>query len=269
MANPWMSKYKENDPFKKKDIIPGGGGYRDVHDAPYVGPSIGTEQYGQGQLQPGWQHGGTPFWIDHIGGGFGNIPDSDWYGNLGELWDSGQITNMQDLYDWWAGGSTHHDTFMDFMDRAWGWDWDWTNVQDNDAFGTHNWGGGTSGMSGTGILSGSDVAGQWGSSGIGGQGDLGTGNVFIGGGMASGAYGGGMSGQDCASLGPQFNSAGECIACCGEQYAGTGFYGSVEEFTPDTGSVDPSMSGECFEQYQATMGAGYQGSYEEFAGLYC
>ena len=133
-----------------------------------------------------------------------------------------------------------------------------------------NIGGGTmvggTGMSDSGY--GGSNSGMWGGN-IGGQGDLGQGNVFIGGGMSNLAYGGEMSGQDCASLGPQFNSAGECIACCGEQYAGTGFYGSGEEFTPDTGSVDPNMSGECFEQYQATMGAGYEGSYEEFAGLYC
>ena len=282
-----MSKYKANDPFKKKDIIPGGGGgYRDVPDSPYIGQPSGTEQYGQGQLGPGWQSS-SGMWVDLAGLGtsfpheiytdFNSHAGGSNMQDLGYAWNAGEITNMQEFYDWWVEWNDDPDaSFMDYYNNlGYGdtFDYMMSHPFGNPSTGsTFGWGFGGIHGTGSGMSpeGGNYYTGDlWGQSGIGGQGDLGTGNVFIGGGMTSGAYGGGMSGQDCASLGPQFNSAGECIACCGEQYAGTGFYGSGEGFNPDTGSVDPDLFGECFEQYQATMGAGYEGSYEEFAGLYC
>jgi hypothetical protein len=50
---------------------------------------------------------------------------------------------------------------------------------------------------------------------IGGSGDLGTGAWAAGGTAWSTLHGGGLWEYDCATLGPSYNSAGECIACCG------------------------------------------------------
>ena len=49
---------------------------------------------------------------------------------------------------------------------------------------------------------------------IGGSGDLGTGGAFAGGSMYNTQMGGGLWDYDCATQGPSYNSAGECIACC-------------------------------------------------------
>ena len=302
MANPWMNKYKANDPFKKKDIIPGGGGYRDIPEDPYVGPGEPFVPSGQGQFGPGWQSTSN-WWVDMAGAGEpgGGVYDNymmaralDWssVGDVNDLagaWGT-DITNMDDFYNWWSNWNDDPDSsFMDFFNDLGQWGYPTTHMYSDAVgggapstglgWGLHMGGPGSLYTSGSAMVDydfGSDYdnlmgqnAGMWGGN-IGGQGDLGQGNVFIGGGMSNLAYGGEMSGQDCASLGPQFNSAGECIACCGEQYASTGFYGTGGEgWSPENESIDPDFNLECYSQYEATMGAGYEGSYEEFAGLYC
>jgi hypothetical protein len=90
----------------------------------------------------------------------------------------------------------------------------------------------------------------------------------MGGGMGSSMFGEGIQGQECSNIGPQFNMQGDCIACCGEEYAGEGFYGTGEEFEYGTGTVDPDANTDCVDMYNETGGMSGL-SYEEFAATFC
>jgi len=222
---------------------PAGGGVRTedegdpIWSAPdeYAAPPIaGQQQYGP------WNQSYLGAWMDYIGGGFGawssdDSPDS-WFDFQG-------VTSMSDLNDWWEAYGGSGDSFYDWL-------------MNQNYYGAQF--GGTSEQPG------------YGGGGQGGAGDLGTGNVFMGGGMGSSMFGEGLQGQDCSNIGPQFNSAGECIACCEEQYAGQGFYGTGEEYEGEGGSIDPDIEGDCASMYAQSGGFDMtQLSYTEFESLYC
>jgi hypothetical protein len=226
--------------------------------------------YGQQQLGPGWTSGSNLSW-DLAGGGIGW--ESPVLGGAME-----DISNMSDLYDWYteysgSGGDDYevgeYDDFYDWFNNF-GWGdvghIDWMSPYDMQTPG--NWGGPGPAF---GDYIGGSAGGGFGGGAIGGQGDLGTGNVFIGGGMASGVFGGEMSGQDCATLGPQFNTQGECISCCGEQYAGAGFYGTGEEYEGGGDyTIDPNMDTDCAGLYSQSGGYDFTNlSYSEFESMYC
>lgn len=145
-----------------------------------------------------WQEAGDPtgsmwggdYWQDLEGGGTWNYQDL-WYaqgGIPGSQWTSGDIPVPEEGSSWG----------QDLMGDYWNWlneggdDWAWAET-------------------GAGVGPGGQATAGPGAAGgnIGGPGDLGTGAMFGGGSMG----GPGME-YDCATQGPSYNSAGECIACC-------------------------------------------------------
>jgi len=283
MAKNIYGKTNPRDRFKSYGTGPSMAGSQvreDVPDPYSLHPgNQNAGAYGQGLLGPGYHQSASNFQIDLAGGGYDGVPSM-----MGTLFADNNITNMSDLYDYYlsAAGSNWGDFLNMGTSDAAGWQ-DWYN---------NNWGTlGYSNSTVTGDMNFGDGTGYGGGT-IGGQGDLGTGNVFIGGGMANNALGFEMSGQDCATLGPQFNSSGECISCCESQYAGTGFYGDpnagnmdVDDMYPDgpglgddwnnmnnpgfTLDDDFTADEDCLAQFSGAQGAGYAGSYSDFSSLYC
>jgi hypothetical protein len=245
-------------------VSPPGGGGRDMPgedpvwsgEIPGQGPGPGQQEWG-----PGTQSY-LSNWMDYYGGGGGVSQWADY-----DSWFESQgITNMSDLYNWWEEGQTtwganQYDSFYDWLTQGApsGYGEGGQSTPPSDFYNSPYFGESTGGQEG-----------QYGGGAQGGAGDLGTGNVFIGGGMGSSLYGEGMTGQDCATVGPSFNMQGECIACCGEQYAGTGFYGTGEEYVPEEGTIDPNMDTDCASLYSQAGGFdGTQLSFSEFTSLYC
>lgn len=246
-----------------------GGGGRDLYpnppDASHFGPGgdiaqgPGLDEYGIGQGYGGV--GNQSYWLDQLDYLF-TAP-----GSGGLDWGDYDINTLGGMYDWYNdigeqqvidqgyyGGGINSPPPTDF--------YDWINMWNT-----------MGGMV--------DEPWQWSQNqqgNIGGAGDVGYGSYFAGGGevwdwtapgTAQGPPGTSPQDYDCATLGPSFNSAGECIACCGEQYAGTGFYGTGEEWDPETGEVDPENA-DCASLYSQAGGFDMtQLSFSEFQGLYC
>ena len=298
----FMRAYRNNSPFNKKMS----GGLMDPNDpwadeeggdiAPPIDPLFGASPR-PGIKRPGYRSPGgidpqmqgtqgdlpggiaqyDPFtqsdlaaWIDFMYGG-GMIPDGG--ATPGSM---GALTNISDFTEYFSN-DIGFDNYYDWYYHLTGPDGHQNESQQTPNLSTFH---------GTGFYN-SPVdyymPGNTGMGNQGGAGDLGTGSYFAGGGMGTSYYGGPVSGtgtqdstglweQDCSQIGPQYNMQGECIACCETQYANVGFYGhDASGFIPgDTTEINPDdYSGECFSQYQATADMGYQGSFEEFAGLYC
>ena len=247
---------------KRLDSKPTGGMTRETDPGGDTGtPEIPGTDYGQQQWGPEMQSG-LGGYLDYQGS-IGSAAGYDqslfgWYG----------INNQSDLYDWWTeyqnfpvAGGGQYDTF-----------YDWLQSQNEGYYGGYYESPQASGHA-TGwnnsIDTTLDPAGYVG--GPRGAGDLGTGNVFIGGGMGSSIYGEGLQGQDCMNIGPQFNSSGECIACCSEQYAHAGFYGhGGDPAETDVGMLDEPENPDCNSLYAQSGGFDMtQLSYTEFESMYC
>jgi hypothetical protein len=240
---------------------PGGGDPDITH---YPGDPNIADQSGQQQWGPGIQSGQAVF-ADYIGWG---APGSTFSGHLSD------INNLAGLYDWWQenqnagwtglgmGGFSGYDSFYDWYSQL---GYGTANVPTNPLYGMHD----LTNPEYGGTADAADYGGLGGTQG--GPGDLGTGSYFAGGGLGSSMFGEGLWEQECSQIGPQFNSAGECIACCGEQYAGTGFYGDPDYVAPEgeTHEIDPDAGGECLDMYTAAGGASSGMDYDTFEGLYC
>ena len=179
----------------------------------------GIGDYGLGLL-----YEENPDWFG-TGWGWGNMGDIEESWNIWEEYLAGNTQGMtqfmseEEAEDWYAQ-----------QEAGWNWwnqwnpentsQWSWQNVNYNLPSP-----GGTGHPQFTGQATnppntpGASFTGPYSGGGsIGGSGDLGTGSAFAGGSMyntiGSMWNTGGLWDYDCDTLGPSYNSAGECIACC-------------------------------------------------------
>ena len=168
---------------------------------------------GVGQYQAPGTSGMTDFGLGML---YEDNPE--WFG--GESgWGS-----LDDIYDSWnlwesylQGGTTDIDIDWEQQEAGWNWwnawnpeessEWSWQNVNYANREPVFT-------GSATNPNSFSSSAPFSGGGNIGGSGDLGTGSGFAGGSMYNTLTGGGLWDYDCDLLGPSYNSAGVCIACC-------------------------------------------------------
>ena len=240
---------------------PGGGGTRENYNQDFgqkQGP-VGPAQYDP------FTQSDMASWMDWAYGG-GVIPSNVMEGSFAGA------TNISDLNDYFAGGGQFQGQNFDSY-----WDWyNWMTSEYQDE-GQQQPNLNTAGTSFYNVDVDPWMPGGTGGGNQGGPGDLGTGSYFAGGGMGTSMFGGsqptpstGLWEQDCSQIGPQYNMQGECIACCENQYAGTGFYGDPDwESGGGGGTIDPDMGGECLDMYQAAGGANSGMDYGTFEGLYC
>ena len=214
-----------------------------------IGPDTGVT-FGAGtEIDEPWAY---PGFVDYFGGGPWN--DFEYFSS---------INTLSDLYEAWfnqEAGFGLNPTYWygDYSPESGASFTDWLNWQNETGWFNagpnyldYEWGGGYSGTQG-------------------GQGDLGTGSGFQGGGVWATQQYGGITEWDCASWGPSYNAQGECIACCGDEWD-PDYEGPTEwSLDPDAGSgmMGPSDP-ECHSQWMATQDSGYEGTYSEFASVYC
>jgi hypothetical protein len=199
----------------------GGGGYRGPEEDPYIGPpdQAPNPPAGQGMQGPGsW---GAGSWLASF---YGQLHNQPWYQ---EMTGQDPWQNMGDVYDYYLDQGGNAPGFTDWWQGGGGWEaaGPWED------FG---------GFPSQPIYQGS------GGGNIGGAGDLGTGNIFTGGGQ----FGEGITNPFGVGWGPE------------GQYEGSG----------DTSDIDPGteLDDECLElwnQYNSMGGASME--YSEFSSMFC
>ena len=150
------------------------------------------------------------FNFDQFSGGMHDEIDWDMAGNIYDWWTTfapeGNYSPFTsgETFEYWEGGSVYDsDNFPWTQWTPSGPGWSASNMPD--------WGDTQTGFTPSEELLASGVGGG----NIGGSGDLGTGAWAAGGTAWNTLQGtGGLWEYDCDSLGPSYNSAGECIACC-------------------------------------------------------
>ena len=172
-------------------------------------PEIPSVDYGQAQAGPEWQSAlGSR--IDYWGSAmpaYGGQSTFEYYGDLLGM----DITNMGEFHDWWNAGGNE---FFQFGGGQYDNFYDWlSNYNQNTGYTPTE---APPGSTGPGWYSAAGPGSQVGG-GPGGAGDLGTGNVFTGGGMGSSMFGEGLQEQ-----GTDTSMLDEPDSACASLYAQSG-----------------------------------------------